>query len=73
MENKRMTAVEWLEEKMIASGFLIPKSFVEQAKQMEYDQHCTTWYKSIANDRKELHEPTINFKQYYNKTYANEQ
>lgn len=36
--SKKMTAVEWLEEKMIVSGFLIPKSFVEQAKQLEKEQ-----------------------------------
>jgi hypothetical protein len=75
MENKQ-TAVEWL-EKQIKDHALIKPALIEgfeillvEAKQMEKDQHCTTWYKSIANDRRELHEPSINFKQYYNETYG---
>ena len=34
METKQ-TAVEWLQEKVIVSGFLIPQKFIEEAKQME--------------------------------------
>ena len=37
METKQ-TAVEWLQEKVIVSGFLIPQKFIEQAKQMEKEQ-----------------------------------
>ena len=36
MENKQ-TAVQWLADKMVVSGFIIPQTFVEQAKEMERD------------------------------------
>ena len=70
----KQTAIEWIEVELknwLEDGVCLPDYIFEEAKQMEYDQHCTTWYASIANDRKELHEPNINFKQYYNKTYGN--
>lgn len=67
MENKQMTAVEWLEEKMIASGFLIPKSFVEQAKQMEKDQN----YSAYASGKLDPHfmvQPS--YRKFYEETYG---
>jgi hypothetical protein len=69
MENKQ-TAVEWFAERIQSDKIFNFQNVLKQAKEMEEDQHCTTWYKSIANDRRELHEPSINFKQYYNKTYG---
>lgn len=80
MENKQ-TALEWLESELEKTCMITAfawedeayfRKLLEQGKQMEEDQHCTTWYKSIANDRRELHEPSINFKQYYNETYGKE-
>jgi hypothetical protein len=59
--SKKMTAVEWLEEKMIVSGFLIPKSFVEQAKQLEKEQIMDAYNKGFSNP--------INAEQFYNETY----
>lgn len=38
MEGKKQTAVEWLEEKMTISGFLTPKSFYEQAKEIDKER-----------------------------------
>lgn len=76
----KQTAVDWLVEQLAKKHnefqaltfYYDHQEEIQQAKQMEYDQHCTTWYKSIANDRKELDEPSINFKQYYNETYGNQ-
>jgi len=68
IENKNITAVQWLIRQQKHNKYFDDET-IEQAKQMEEDQHCTTWYKSIANDRRELREPSINFKQYYNETY----
>ena len=62
MENKQ-TAVEWLADKMVVSGFIIPQTFVEQAKQMEKEQIM----KAI-----ERYYPYYGVKaaeQYYNETY----
>ena len=69
IENKNITAVQWLIRQQKHNKYFDDET-IEQAKQMEEDQHCTTWYKSIANDRRELREPSINFKQYYNETYG---
>jgi hypothetical protein len=81
MEQRKQTAVEWLESELERACMITAfawedeayfRKLLEQAKQIQKDQHCTTWYKSIANDRRELHEPSINFKQYYNENYGKE-
>lgn len=46
MENKNLTAVQWLEEqlnKWSDGRFYLPPHLFEQAKQMEKRQHKHTW------------------------------
>ena len=38
MENKQLTAVEWLTEKFMECGFIFSGNIFEQAKQMEKEQ-----------------------------------
>ena len=73
MENKNLTAVEWLIEQVHTDGLYSFKTLfekeIEQAKQMEKEQiinaHGLKYY--------DLNEQTINGEQYYNETYAKRQ
>ena len=69
MENKNLTAVEWLQAKFNkwAEGrVFIPQDILEQAKQMEKDQIIDAHYQGYRNDigTTEVSE------QYYNETYG---
>lgn len=69
------TAVEWLEQQMKKFAVdLDLLDYVEQAKQMEKDQHEKTWAKSRIE--KEIHEWYMcekTFNEYYNETYIDSQ
>jgi hypothetical protein len=74
--NKQQTAVEWLFNQMFdpthPTGEQI--NWLEQAKEMEKDQHEKTWAKSRIE--KEIHEWYMcekTFNEYYNETYINNQ
>jgi hypothetical protein len=56
--NKQQTAVEWL----VKEYHLPPNSpLVQQAKEMEKEQHLNTWCNSMNR---------ISFNKYYNETYG---
>lgn len=69
MKNKQ-TAVEWLEEKLIVSGFLIPKSFVQQAKQMEKEQIIKANLDGFCEAYDVHAEDVKSTEDYYNETYG---
>jgi hypothetical protein len=67
MENKSMTAVEWLVEKLQESGIpLMTDEFemIQQAKQMEKQQHKNTWTDSRL--RGDLYQNQIFYYQSFN-------
>ena len=65
-----MTAVEWLEEKLIKTidYIQVDPKLIEQAKQMEKEQIVTAHYQGYRNDigTTEVSE------QYYNETFKSE-
>jgi hypothetical protein len=65
MENKQ-TAVEWLESNLPTAfkDLTINKQLIEQAKEMEKEQHGNTWY--TGNEDKTIHE----FEYYWEETYG---
>ena len=58
--NKEQTAVEWLEQEMLKPN-LSMKEILEQAKEMEKDQHIKSWEAGLMK---------VDFNEYYNKTYG---
>lgn len=80
----KQTAVEWFIEKTIESGHLwvtdTPSDMtelgklIEQAKQMENEQHRETWFEStsqFANEAEMLYKK--DFEQYYNGTFKQQE
>ncbi len=49
MENKKQTAVEFLEEKYRPKGYITAEEFA-QAKEMEKEQIINTWIEATAPD-----------------------
>jgi len=77
MEQVKQTAVEWLADKIkwnwqdIEYGEISMSNLVEQAKEMEKEQHKQTWFEStsqFANESEMLYKK--DFEQYYNETYG---
>jgi hypothetical protein len=65
MNNKQQTAVDWIEQEML-KGNLSLKEILEQAKEMEKEQHENTWDDSfLFKDDWEM-----KFEQYYKETYG---
>ena len=65
MNNKKQTAVEWLEEQCPRIKTFVAYSIIEQAKAMEKEQIVNAW---ISTDN-ELQR--ISAEQYYKETYEN--
>jgi hypothetical protein len=76
MENKQMTAVEWLERELYewAGGrFYFPPHFFEEAKEME-KQHIIDAYRDGRSDQQSEKASRFynrNAEFYYNETYKN--
>ena len=59
---KQKTAIEWLEQEMLKPN-LSMKEILEQAKEMEKDQHIKSWEAGLMK---------VDFNEYYNKTYGDD-
>jgi hypothetical protein len=86
--NKQQTAVEWLAEQMEILHYDYwaehiskdeknqrLKQLKEQAKEMEKEQHATTWDKAMDNlDARggNMVRAWVDFDEYYNETYGDE-
>jgi len=57
---RQQTAIEWLEEEMLKPN-LSMKEILNQAKEMEKDQHIKTWEAGLMK---------VDFNEYYNETYG---
>jgi SMC interacting uncharacterized protein involved in chromosome segregation len=57
---KQQTAIEWLEEEMLKPN-LSMKEILEQAKEMEKDQHIKSWETGLMK---------VDFNEYYEQTYG---
>jgi uncharacterized membrane protein YebE (DUF533 family) len=57
--NKQQTAVEWLEQEMLKPN-LSMKEILEQAKEMQKDQHIKSWEAGLMK---------VDFNEYYEQTY----
>jgi SMC interacting uncharacterized protein involved in chromosome segregation len=57
---KKQTAIEWLEEEMLKPN-LSMKEILNQAKEMEKDQHIKSWETGLMK---------VDFNEYYNETYG---
>jgi len=57
---KQQTAIEWLEEEMLKPN-LSMKEILNQAKEMEKDQHIKSWETGLMK---------VDFNEYYNETYG---
>jgi hypothetical protein len=66
------TAVDWIIEQLQAPCRGIPSHIIEQAKQMDKEQHRETFKQSRQAKIFEEGMPPVweNFEQYYNKTYG---
>lgn len=64
---KKLTAVEWLVEKLMKGQFInSPDELIQQAKEMEKDQIMNSWVHGIC-DIKIRHKTA---EQYYNEQYG---
>jgi SMC interacting uncharacterized protein involved in chromosome segregation len=59
---RQQTAIEWLEEEMLKPN-LSMKEILNQAKEMEKDQHIKSWETGLMK---------VDFNEYYNKTYGDD-
>lgn len=68
---KNLTAVEWLYERFLFSGYAAPSEWKEQAKQMEKEQIINAHTNGQAEfDTGAFRQKVIdNSEQYYNETY----
>jgi len=57
---RQQTAIEWLEEEMLKPN-LSMKEILNQAKEMEKDQHIKSWETGLMK---------VDFNEYYNETYG---
>jgi len=57
---KQQTAIEWLEQEMLKPN-LSMKEILEQAKEMEKDQHIKSWETGLMK---------VDFNEYYEQTYG---
>jgi SMC interacting uncharacterized protein involved in chromosome segregation len=57
---RQQTAIEWLEEEMLKPN-LSMKEILEQAKEMEKDQHIKSWETGLMK---------VDFNEYYEQTYG---
>jgi len=57
---RQQTAIEWLEQEMLKPN-LSMKEILEQAKEMQKDQHIKSWEAGLMK---------VDFNEYYNKTYG---
>jgi len=75
MKNKNMTSVEWLEDKLptIFKEITINKQLLEQAKEMEKEQHGNTWDAAIQAHEDRGHvlaRSYCDFDDYFNEAYG---
>ena len=59
---RQQTAIEWLEQEMLKPN-LSMKEILEQAKEMEKDQHIKSWETGLMK---------VDFNEYYNETYGDD-
>jgi hypothetical protein len=67
-----MTAVEWLINQVEDFCFLIPVDIIEQAKEMDKQQHGQTWDAAIAahDNRGHVHARSlVDFDEYYEQQF----
>jgi SMC interacting uncharacterized protein involved in chromosome segregation len=57
---KQQTAIEWLEEEMLKPN-LSMKEILNQAKEIEKDQHIKSWETGLMK---------VDFNEYYNETFG---
>ena len=57
---RQQTAIEWLEQEMLKPN-LSMKEILEQAKEMEKDQHIKSWEAGLMK---------VDFNEYYEQTYG---
>ena len=57
---KQQTAIEWLEQEMLKPN-LSMKEILEQAKEMQKDQHIKSWEAGLMK---------VDFNEYYEQTYG---
>ena len=57
---RQQTAIEWLEEEMLKPN-LSMKEILNQAKEMEKDQHIKSWETGLMK---------VDFNEYYNETFG---
>lgn len=72
--NKKQTAVSWLEQELFRRYNFIDDEFIfHQAKKIELEQHENTWIKSAINyEGGNRGENEISFNNYYEQTYGKE-
>ncbi len=75
--NKQQTAVEWflIECGKYGDTAQIPDEVIDEAKEMEKEQHATTWDNSMDNlDARggNIVRSWVDFDDYFNKTYGDE-
>ena len=58
--NKQQTVVEWLEQEVLKPN-LSMKEILEQAKEMQKDQHIKSWEAGLMK---------VDFNEYYEQTYG---
>jgi hypothetical protein len=67
----QQTAVQWIVEQLQAPCRGIPSHIIEQAKEMEKEQHINTWIDSrVEYQGDDYIGKEKTFEQYYNETYG---
>lgn len=71
---KKQTAVEWLVNQLNKKGFavVVTDEEIEQAKEMEKQQHSETWDNSLIENKGDNYiGKEKSFEEYYNETFKN--
>ena len=63
--NKQSSSVDWFLDELIKEGYIkkLPVTQLQQAKEMEKDQHIKSWETGLMK---------VDFNEYYNKTYGDD-
>ena len=70
--NEKVTAVEWFANQVEDFLGLLPVDIIEKAKELEKQQHGSTWDAAIQahDDRGHVHARSlVDFDEYYQETY----
>lgn len=67
------SAIDWLVKELHSKSTFVSKKLIQQAKELEKQQHQETWQESRVEDMGDNYlGKQVSFNEYYEKTFGNE-